>query len=65
MFIVGDKVKAGLLGTYPSLASADLTNGDIKYTVDFRTVYAGLLESWLKTPSKPILGQQFTPLMCV
>ena len=41
MFVVGDKVKAGLLGKYPSLAPADLFQGDMKYNVDFRTVYAG------------------------
>jgi uncharacterized protein (DUF1501 family) len=64
MFVIGNKVKAGLLGTYPSLAPNDLTNGDVKYTVDFRSVYAGVLESWLKTPSAPILGRQFQPLMC-
>jgi uncharacterized protein (DUF1501 family) len=65
MFVIGDKVKAGLLGKYPSLAPSDLFNGDIKYTVDFRSVYAGVLESWLKTPSAPILGRQFEPLACV
>ncbi|HZQ47873.1 MAG TPA: DUF1501 domain-containing protein [Verrucomicrobiae bacterium] len=63
MFIIGDKVKAGLLGKYPSLAPADLFQGDMKYTVDFRSVYAGILESWLKTPSSPILGRQFPPLL--
>jgi len=62
MFIVGNKVKAGLLGTYPSLAPQDLFQGDIKYTVDFRNVYAGILENWLKTNSAPILGRQFEPL---
>ncbi len=65
MFIIGDKVKAGLLGKYPSLAPADLFEGDMKYTVDFRSVYAGVLESWLKTPSAPVLGRQFPPLTCV
>jgi len=65
MFIVGDKVKAGLLGTYPSLAPQDLYQGDIKYTVDFRNVYAGILENWLKTPSAPVLGRQFEPLQLV
>ena len=65
MFVIGDKVKAGMLGTEPSLAPNDLTNGDIKYTVDFRSVYAGVLEGWLKTPSAPILGKKFTPLVCV
>jgi uncharacterized protein (DUF1501 family) len=65
MFIVGNKVKAGLLGKYPSLAPQDLYQGDIKYNVDFRSVYAGVLENWLKTKSAPILGKQFEPLQIV
>jgi uncharacterized protein (DUF1501 family) len=65
MFIVGNKVKAGLLGRYPSLAPQDLFEGDIKYNVDFRNVYAGVLENWLKTKSAPILGKQFEPLQFV
>jgi uncharacterized protein (DUF1501 family) len=65
MFIVGDKVKAGLLGKYPSLAPQDLYQGDIKYNVDFRNVYASVLENWLKTKSVPILGRQFEPLPLV
>jgi uncharacterized protein (DUF1501 family) len=65
MFIVGNKVKGGLLGQYPSLAPSDLFQGDIKYNVDFRSVYAGVLESWLKTKSAPILGKQFTPMQIV
>lgn len=65
MFIVGNKVKAGLLGRYPSLAPQDLFQGDIKYNVDFRQVYAGVLENWLKTKSAPILGKQFGPLQVV
>jgi uncharacterized protein (DUF1501 family) len=62
MFIVGTKVKAGLLGKYPSLAPGDLFQGDLKYTVDFRRVYAGVLEGWLKTNSSPILGRRFESL---
>ena len=65
MFIVGNKVKAGLLGRYPSLAPQDLFEGDIKYNVDFRSVYAGVLENWLKTKSAPVLGRQFPPLQIV
>ena len=65
MFVVGNKVKAGLLGRYPSLAPADLFQGDIRYNVDFRSVYAGVLEDWLKTPSAPILGRQFETLKVV
>jgi uncharacterized protein (DUF1501 family) len=65
LFILGDKVKAGLLGKYPGLAPADLYQGDIKYNVDFRSVYAGVLERWLKTKSAPVLGRQFEPLPIV
>jgi uncharacterized protein (DUF1501 family) len=65
MFVIGPKVKAGLQGRYPSLAPADLVNGDIAYNVDFRSVYAGILEEWLQTKSAPILGRQFDPLPLV
>ncbi len=65
MFVIGDKVKSGLHGEYPSLAPGDLFQGDLKYNVDFRSVYAGLLEEWLKTPSVPILGKKFAPLALV
>ena len=65
MFVVGERVKAGLLGQYPSLAPADLFQGDIKYTVDFRSVYAAVLENWLKTRSEPILGRKFQPIQLV
>jgi len=65
MFVIGNHVKAGLLGQYPSLAPSDLYQGDIKYTVDFRSVYASVLENWLKTRSEPILGRKYQPLPLV
>ena len=65
MFVLGNKVKAGLLGKSPSLAPADLFQGDVKFTTDFRSVYAGVLEDWLKTKSAPVLGRNFDPLPVV
>ncbi len=65
LFVIGNRIKAGLLGRYPSLAPKDLLNGDIQYTVDFRCVYAAVLENWLKTSSVPVLGRSFTPLAIV
>ncbi len=65
LFIVGNRVKAGLLGKHPSLAPQDLHQGDLKYNLDFRNVYAGVLENWLKTKSLPILGKAFEPLPVV
>jgi len=65
MFLAGSRLRAGLVGQYPSLAPEDLVNGDLKYTTDFRSVYATVLEAWLKTPSLPVLGKKFTPLACL
>jgi uncharacterized protein (DUF1501 family) len=65
MFVVGPKVKAGLLGTFPGLAPKDLFNGDPKFTVDFRSVYAGVLQGWLKTDPEKILGRKFEALLPV
>jgi len=65
MFGIGPKVKAGLQGRYPSLASKDLTKGDLAYTTDFRSVYAGVLEDWLGAKSEPILGRKFEKLPLV
>jgi uncharacterized protein (DUF1501 family) len=65
LFIIGHKVKASLLGEYPSLAPEHLHQGDLKFTVDFRSVYAGVLEGWLKTHSQPVLGRKFEPLVLV
>jgi uncharacterized protein (DUF1501 family) len=38
LFVMGGGVKGGLYGTYPSLA--DLQDGDLRHTVDFRSVFA-------------------------
>jgi uncharacterized protein (DUF1501 family) len=65
MFLVGSKMKAGLLGAEPSLAPADLKDGDIQFNTDFRSVYASLLQSWLQTNSVPILGRQFPTMPIV
>lgn len=60
MFLAGPMVRSGLLGTYPSLT--DLDEGDLKFTTDFRCVYAGILEQWLKADSKKILQGNFRPV---
>jgi uncharacterized protein (DUF1501 family) len=59
MFLAGKKVKAGLIGEHPSMT--DLENGDLKFHTDFRTVYAAVLEQWLKWPAKDVLGAEWKP----
>ena len=63
MFIMGGQSKPGLFGKYLSLT--DLDRGDLKYNVDFRSIYAAVLENWLHAPSEPILGKRFYPLAIV
>jgi uncharacterized protein (DUF1501 family) len=65
MFLIGSKIKSGLLGAEPSLAPADLKDGDIQFNTDFRSVYAGILRDWLKTNPVPILGRPFPTLPIV
>jgi uncharacterized protein (DUF1501 family) len=60
MFLFGPSLKPGVYAKHPSLS--DLDQGDLKYEVDFRNVYASVLQSWMDTPSKPILGEQFKTL---
>ena len=57
MFLFGPMVKPGVLTAHPSMS--DLDNGDLKYTVDFRSVYAGILSRWMKADSTKILEGAF------
>ncbi|MBA3993219.1 MAG: transcriptional initiation protein Tat [Cyanobacteria bacterium DS2.3.42] len=57
LFIVGSAVKGGIYGEFPSLTALD--NGDLKHTIDFRTVYATVLERWLGADSVQVLGKRF------
>ncbi|MFT4177772.1 MAG: DUF1501 domain-containing protein [Luteolibacter sp.] len=61
LFVAGGGVKAGLYGKTPSLEQLD--DGDLAHTVDFRSVYATLLQDWLKTPAtRSILGGEYAKL---
>jgi uncharacterized protein (DUF1501 family) len=60
MFLFGPQIKQGIIGKHPSLT--DLDQGDLKYGIDFRSVYASVLQNWMDAPSKPILGGQFPTL---
>lgn len=56
-FISGGLKQKGLLNAMPDLA--DLNEGDLKHKVDFKNVYATVLNKWLGADDKMILGSQF------
>jgi uncharacterized protein (DUF1501 family) len=61
VYITGGKLaKAGILNDMPDLQNLD--DGDLIYKVDFRQVYATLLDKFLAADSQKILGSQFTSL---
>jgi uncharacterized protein (DUF1501 family) len=60
VFLLGKSVKPGAHGPYPNLQ--DLADGDPKHAIDFRQIYATLLDQWLDCPSQMVLGEKFTPL---
>jgi len=60
LFVMGSRLKAGVHGAAPSLNLAP--NEDLTYSVDFRRVYATVLDQWLGCPPEPVLGGKFEPL---
>jgi uncharacterized protein (DUF1501 family) len=60
VFLAGPRVRAGLAGRTPSLL--DLEDGDLRMGIDFRRVYATILEEWLGLPSNNVLGARFEQL---
>ena len=59
-FAVGDKVKGGIYGEYPSMARSDhIEVGNLAPTMDFRQVYATIVEDWFGQDSVPVVGGNF------
>jgi uncharacterized protein (DUF1501 family) len=64
LFLAGAGIKGGYHGKSPSLT--DLLDGDLRHTVDFRSVYSTLLGDWLKAPDTGIiLGGNYPKLSLV
>lgn len=58
MFLVGGKLKQkGLINPLPDLA--DLDDGDLKYKIDFKNVYATVLKNWLNAEDELVLGKKY------
>lgn len=57
VLVMGGRVQGGLYGLQPSLT--DLDNGDLKYAIDFRSLYYTVIEDWLKGDAKSVLGRTY------
>ena len=60
VILVGPRVRPGVHGPNPNLR--DLVDGDPQHAIDFRRVYATVLDQWLGCPSEPVLGGRFERL---
>ena len=60
MFLLGGSVNGGMYGEPVSLT--DLDSGNLKFTTDFRSVYATVLDRWVGAPADDILGEHFDPV---
>jgi uncharacterized protein (DUF1501 family) len=62
VFVAGPQVKPGLVGSAPHLLELDPKHGDLKMGIDFRSVYATVLEDWLALPARAALAGKFEKL---
>ncbi len=60
VLLAGPSLRHGLHGPYPNLT--DLQDGDPRFAIDFRRVYATILDRWLNVPSRLVLGESFPHL---
>jgi uncharacterized protein (DUF1501 family) len=60
LFVIGANVKGSIYGAYPDFDN--LEEGALKPTIDFRQVYATILEKWLHAESEKILNGRFDTL---
>lgn len=58
-FLIGDRVKGGLYGEYPSLDPAEQVSGDLRFNNDFRSAYSTILDDWLNIQPDPIVNGHF------
>ncbi len=61
-FVIGDSVKGGTYGQYPSLEPSKLDEGDLRWNSDFRGTYSTLLEKWMGLDDRDILGGNYEQL---
>ncbi|MCW5520730.1 DUF1501 domain-containing protein [Aureitalea sp. L0-47] len=65
VFVIGKNLKRpGLYNQAPDLTRLD-KNGDLIYEIDFRRIYANIMDNWLDVPSTTLLNEAHAPLNIV
>ncbi len=60
--VIGNNVKGGMYGVYPSLKPEHLTEGDLEPNYDFRGLYSTVIDKWLGLDPVPIVGGKYEQL---
>ncbi len=63
MFMFGRSVRPGFVGRHPNLQA--LADGDLRFGIDFRSIYAAVLEDWLAVESQVVLGARFDKIAII
>jgi uncharacterized protein (DUF1501 family) len=61
-FVLGDRVKGGEYGEYPSSKPENLEQGDLVPNYDFRGIYSTILEGWMGMDANALVGGNFEKL---
>jgi len=64
VFLIGSNLKKpGIVNAAPNLKN--LKSGDLKFNVDFRSIYQDLLNNWMQVDSRKILNSSFEKINIV
>ena len=58
-FVIGEGIKGGEYGQFPSINPEDLEQGDLVPNLDFRGLYSTILEDWMGLDANPLVGGTF------
>ena len=61
-FALGDQIRGGQYGEFPSMKPEHLEQGDVVPNVDFRGVYSTMVEEWFGLDANPIVNGNFEKL---
>ena len=60
LFVFGSAVRPGIIGEHPSLSELD--RGDPQFQIDFRRVYATVINDWLGVDATAVLANRYARL---